>query len=92
MLSPNKGIVATLLCFGVAGVTLSVLGPKILGKATDIIVSGFVGGQLPKGPTRPQVIDQVQARGDTKEADFLQERRLHARVRASTSPRSAAYC
>ncbi len=71
MLSPNKGIVATLLCFGIAGVTLSVLGPKILGKATDIIVAGFVGGQFPAGRTKAEVIAQAQASGDSKQADFL---------------------
>jgi ATP-binding cassette subfamily B protein len=72
MLSPNKGIVATLLFFGVAGVTLSVLGPKILGKATDIIVSGFVGQQTARYDTKADAVAAARAAGQTKQADFLQ--------------------
>jgi ATP-binding cassette, subfamily B, multidrug efflux pump len=72
MLAPNKGIVAALLCFGIAGVTLSVLGPKILGAATDIIVSGFVGQQTAGAPSKAAVVATARARGDNKTADFLQ--------------------
>ena len=33
--------------FGIASVTLSVLGPKILGHATDLIFAGVIGRRCP---------------------------------------------
>jgi ATP-binding cassette, subfamily B, multidrug efflux pump len=71
MLKPQRAIVALLLVFGVVGVTLSVLGPKILGHATDLIVAGVVGGQLHAGLTRADVIAAARARGDNRQADVL---------------------
>ena len=48
MLRPERGP-ARRRCWllGVVSVTLSVLGPKILGHATDLIFSGVIGKQLP---------------------------------------------
>ncbi|MGP3999486.1 ABC transporter ATP-binding protein [Streptomyces sp. 8N706] len=41
-LRPDRGALYGVLAMGVAGVTLSVLGPKILGDATDLVVDGAV--------------------------------------------------
>ncbi|MCX5201353.1 ABC transporter ATP-binding protein/permease [Streptomyces sp. NBC_00237] len=40
MLGPEKHLVAAVLTSGVLAVTLAVLSPKILGEATDLVVSG----------------------------------------------------
>lgn len=55
------------------GVFLGVIGPKILGNATDVIFSGFVGAQFPDnaGLTRTQVIDGLRAQGENQQADLL---------------------
>jgi ATP-binding cassette subfamily B multidrug efflux pump len=73
MLRPQRALVAIVLAFGVASVFLSVLGPKLLGKGTDIIFSGVVGKTLdvPAGTTKAQVIEQLRTRGDGKRADLL---------------------
>jgi ATP-binding cassette subfamily B protein len=72
MLRPDSGIVITVLVFGVASVFLSVLGPKILGKATDVIFAGVVGGNIKQpGVTKEQVIEGLRAQGDSRMADLL---------------------
>ena len=49
----------------VVGVTFSVVGPKILGNATNLIFEGIIGKQLPAGMTQQQVIDAAVASGNT---------------------------
>ena len=56
---------------GVTSVALSTLGPKVLGKATDIIFSGVLGKSLPAGMTKAQAIEAVKAQGQTKIAQML---------------------
>ena len=51
--------------------TLSVLGPKILGHATNIIFEGVIGQRLPAGITQQQAIDAARARGDDGFANLL---------------------
>ncbi|MFJ3716427.1 ABC transporter ATP-binding protein [Streptomyces sp. NPDC090057] len=63
-------IYALLLCV-VVSVTLSVLGPKILGKATDLVFAGIVGRQMPAGATKEQVLQSMRERGQGQIADML---------------------
>ena len=51
-LRPFRVRLLVIVALGVTSVTLSVLGPKILGRATDIIFAGLVGKQLPAGIDR----------------------------------------
>ena len=53
-----------IVVMGVVSVTLSVLGPKILGRATDIIFTGFINQSLPAGATKPEVVAGLRAQGD----------------------------
>jgi ATP-binding cassette, subfamily B, multidrug efflux pump len=71
MLKPQRAMVAVLLVFGVISVTLSVLGPKVLGHATNLIVAGVVGSGMSSNLTRAQVIEATRARGDNRQADVL---------------------
>ena len=48
-----------------------ILGPKLLGNATNIIFEGVVGKQLPPGVTQEQVIAGLRATGQTQLADML---------------------
>lgn len=59
------------LVLGVVSVTLSVLGPKILGEGTNIVFAGFISMQVPAGATKQQVIDQLVASGNQQQADML---------------------
>ena len=61
----------TVLVLGVVSVTLSVLGPKILGEGTSIVFAGFISMQVPAGATKQQVIDQLVASGNQQQADML---------------------
>src|SRR3954447_1424850 len=71
LMKPQRMLVGVVLLFGVASVFLAVLGPKLLGKGTDIIFGGFVGQKSPAGATKAEIIDQLRARGDVKMADLL---------------------
>ena len=72
MMAPQRKLLVTLLSLGVVSVTLSVLGPKILGHATDLIFAGFFGSQFPAGMTKAQAIRAVsQHPGGSKVASLL---------------------
>ena len=70
-LRPERGLVLAVIVFGVIGVVLSVLGPKILGEATNVIVEGSISAALPAGVTQEQVIQQAEAEGNQQLADML---------------------
>jgi ATP-binding cassette subfamily B multidrug efflux pump len=70
-LSPYRLQLVVIVSLAVASVALSVIGPKIMGKATDIIFAGVLGKQLPKGATLAQVVAALRARGDNRFADLL---------------------
>ncbi len=58
------------MLLAVASVSLSVVGPKILGHATDLIFSGVFGRQL-EGTTKADAVEALRAQGDDKLADML---------------------
>ncbi|WUV29299.1 ABC transporter ATP-binding protein/permease [Kribbella sp. NBC_01484] len=70
-LRPRMLQVSTVIVLAISSVTLSVLGPKILGRATDIIFSGAIGKQFPSGMSKEQVIEQTRAAGNGRLADLL---------------------
>ncbi|GGQ55880.1 multidrug ABC transporter ATP-binding protein [Couchioplanes caeruleus subsp. azureus] len=71
LLRPQRALAALVLLCGVAGVTLSVIGPRILGHATDVVFAGVVGGALPAGAGKEEVVAQLRARGENGRADLL---------------------
>ncbi|CAN5320692.1 ABC transporter ATP-binding protein [soil metagenome] len=70
-LKPHRGGVIGVILLSVVSVTLTVIGPKILGTATNLIFSGIISKQLPVGVTKQQVIDGLRASGDNQKADLL---------------------
>ncbi len=62
---------------GVLSVLLAVVGPKVLGMATDLIFEGAISAQLPAGATQEQIIAGLEAAGDQQQADFLRGMTLH---------------
>ncbi len=70
-LHPESIGVALVVVLAVLSVTFSVLGPKILGNATNIIFNGVISKQLPLGITQQQAIDAARARGDDSFANLL---------------------
>ncbi len=75
-LRPERALVVAVVLLGVVSVVFSVLGPKILGQATNIIFAGFMSSQMPAGATQQQVVDQLRAAGNTQQADMVQSMQL----------------
>ncbi|MFG2112175.1 ABC transporter ATP-binding protein [Streptomyces sp. NPDC048718] len=70
-LAPERRALWVMLITGVLSVAASVFGPKILGRATDLIFAGIVGRQLPGGVSKDQAIEGLRAKGDSGMADML---------------------
>ncbi len=68
--SDRFGITAVLLLCA-SSVAMSVVGPKILGRATDIIFRGLIGSRLDPGQTKDQAVAAMEARGDGRLADVV---------------------
>ncbi|HZM76670.1 MAG TPA: ABC transporter ATP-binding protein [Candidatus Limnocylindrales bacterium] len=71
LLRPERNRIIGVLVLGIAGVTLVVTGPKVLGRATDLIFAGLLGSGFPAGMTKDQAIQALRARGDNRIADML---------------------
>lgn len=71
LLRPERAALYAVLALAVCSVALNAVGPKILGKATDLIFAGVVGKSLPPTATRTQVVEALRARGDDKFADMV---------------------
>ncbi|MFD4631989.1 ABC transporter ATP-binding protein [Streptomyces sp. NPDC058284] len=68
---PERATMWAMLVAAVLSVALSVLGPKILGRATDLLFAGIVGRDMPQGSTKEQVLDGLRAKGEGGMADML---------------------
>ncbi|MGW3955635.1 ABC transporter ATP-binding protein [Streptomyces sp. NPDC004752] len=68
---PERLTIYGLLLCVVVSVGLSVIGPKILGRATDLIFAGIIGRQMPAGATKEQVLQSMRERGEGAIADML---------------------
>ena len=75
LLRPARGRAFAVLLLGIGSVASVVVGPWLLGKATDAVFTGFVGKQvgeqLPPGATKTDAIAAAESRGDSQLADFL---------------------
>ena len=90
-LAPERGNVAAVVLLAVIAVGFTVAGPKLLGRATDIIFAGVLGRQLPPGMTTEQAAHAARASGHGNVADLIT--RMHVVPgRASTSAPSAPSC
>jgi ATP-binding cassette, subfamily B, multidrug efflux pump len=71
-LAPERMILALVVLLAVAGIVMNVLGPKILGMATDVIFTGVLGKDLPSGATKEQVVAALRAQGKNTFADMIE--------------------
>ncbi|MGC4941347.1 ABC transporter ATP-binding protein [Kribbella sp. DT2] len=70
-LRPHRVQVFGVILLAIGSVGLSVLGPKMLGRATDLIFAGAIGKSLPQDLSKQQVIEGLRAKGDNRMADLL---------------------
>ncbi|MFK5633398.1 ABC transporter ATP-binding protein [Ornithinimicrobium sp. LYQ103] len=70
-LTPYRLLIGLSVGLTVAAVVLSVLGPKVLGRATDIVFAGFIGRDLPAGVPVGDVVAGLRAQGQDRLADLV---------------------
>ena len=74
-LAPERIGVIIVLALAVVGIALAVIGPKIIGKATDVIFEGWtshtVAGQFPAGTSKDQIVEILRTSGRASQADML---------------------
>ena len=69
--------IAVVIVLAVVSVSFYVVGPKILGNATNILFEGVVSAQIPAGVTQEQAIAGLRAEGQDRIADMLSSMTLH---------------
>ncbi len=70
-LAPHAVVLTLVIVLGAASVGFSIVGPKLLGEATNVIFAGVAGKQMPAGVTQDQVIAGLRAKGQDRMADML---------------------
>ncbi len=75
-LSPDRFRLACVVVLAVASVVLSVIGPAVIGRATDIIFTGIVSKHLAPGSTPQQAVAVARAAGNSHLADMLSHMHL----------------
>lgn len=70
-LGPQSRLIAAVAALSVGSIALAVIGPRVLGHATDLLFNGVIGKQLPAGLTKVQAIQTLRARGDNGFADLV---------------------
>ena len=70
-LKPHKTQLIIVMVLSIACVVLTIAGPKILGKATNILFEGVIGKQLPPGLGKEQIISMLKAAGKDQMADMV---------------------
>ncbi|MFF2408911.1 ABC transporter ATP-binding protein [Streptomyces sp. NPDC058092] len=66
----EKASLYVMLAACVLSVGLSVVGPKILGRATDLVFAGVIGRQMPDGTTKEQAVEGLR-KANSGLADML---------------------
>jgi ATP-binding cassette subfamily B protein len=70
-LRPQRLLVGVSLLLAGVSVTLSVLGPRLLGDATNLIFAGVIGSHLPAGLSQAQAIARLRHEGQGTQANLL---------------------
>jgi ATP-binding cassette subfamily B multidrug efflux pump len=70
-LQPERPLIALVVVLAVISVVFAVIGPKILGNATNDIFQGIISKQLPASATKEQIVAGLRAQGQDQFADML---------------------
>ncbi len=76
LLGPEALLVAFVLVLGIVSVTFAIVGPRILGNATNILFDGVVSKQIPEGVTKAQVVAGLRLTGKDQQADMVESMNL----------------
>lgn len=72
LMAPYKWAMLLVSLLGAGGVVLSVVAPKVLARATDLLFSGFISKRIPAGANLDQAIEMMRAKGDTDMANMVE--------------------
>ncbi len=70
-LRPERLTIAIVVVLASASVVFSVVGPKLIGNATNVIFEGVIGKTLPAGITKDQAVEALRLHGQSQLADML---------------------
>ena len=70
-MAPERRKVTAVVVLAVVSVALFAIGPRVLGRATDLIFAGLFGKQLPPGVSLEQAVESVRASVNTRVADMI---------------------
>ncbi|HTN78193.1 MAG TPA: ABC transporter ATP-binding protein, partial [Acidimicrobiales bacterium] len=70
-LRPERPRLLLVLVLTVVSVAFAIIGPRILGHATNVLFEGVVSERLPAGVTQQQAIAGLRAKGETQLAEML---------------------
>ncbi|MGW3625415.1 ABC transporter ATP-binding protein [Streptomyces sp. NPDC000880] len=70
-LAPERATLWVMLAAAVLSVAFAVVGPKILGQATDLVFAGVVGREMPTGTSKEQAIAGLRDKDQGGLADML---------------------
>jgi ATP-binding cassette, subfamily B, multidrug efflux pump len=75
-LRPEAPLVIVVVALAVVSVAFAIVGPKILGNATNTLFAGAISQKLPAGLTGEQVVAGLRANGQGQLADMLSTMQL----------------
>src|SRR5437773_2973708 len=70
-LRPERVTISIVAVLASASVVYSVIGPKLIGNATNVIFDGVIGKTLPAGITKDQAVAVLRSHGQGQLADML---------------------
>lgn len=70
-LLPHRWRVVGIIVLILISVLLNIVGPYLMGRATNLIFNGVLGKQLPAGSSKDQAVAALRAQGATSRADML---------------------
>ena len=71
-LAPERMILILVVLLAVTGIAMNVMGPRLLGMATDVIFTGVLGKNLPSGASKEEVVAALRAQGNNTFADMIE--------------------
>jgi ATP-binding cassette subfamily B multidrug efflux pump len=70
-MAPERTKAVAVLVLAVASVLLTAIGPWLLGRATDLVFAGLIGGTLPDGLSKAEAVEQLRRSGEDRYADMV---------------------
>jgi ATP-binding cassette subfamily B multidrug efflux pump len=69
--APHRAMIATVIVLAVISVTFNILGPRLLGNATNLLFIGVLSARMPPGVTQQEYIAKLRAQGQTQLAQMM---------------------